>query len=577
MADDDRFTGLNPKICVVLGGSRFVGRSLVLRLLTKGNWIIRIADSPPSIQLDHSHHSLLARALSSGRVSYFPVHLLDKRQITQVIEGSSVVFYMDHAADMKANDFYSCYMFTVQGTKNVINACRECRVKRLIYNSSADVVFDGLHDIHYGDESLSRPWRIENKLSDLKAQAEAMILGINDIDGLSTCALRSSNVFGPGDSELVPFILELGRSGWAKFIIGSGDNLSDFTYSENVAHAHICAEEALSIQAVSVAGKAFFITNNEPMKFGKFISLILEGLGYQRPFIKLPVKMVQYVLLLVMWAHDNMGSRYFSYPFFVHFFHLASHTRTFNCAAAKEDIGYVPVVSLEEGITSTIEAFSHLERDSYYSRDYGSVEQSKAEKLLGGGKVADILLWRDETTSFTYFLVLVMLFHWFFLSGRAFTSSAARLLLLHTVILYGYGSLPLNLFGLPIQRMSLSSFEISEKVVKDSVATMVYLWNIVFQNIKILAQGNDWSVFFKVVISILFLRLILSKFLASSIGIALVFGFTAFFVYEQYESGIDGTVGVLLNSLKESMTFFTTNLPDSMSPLQHDSGSGHEG
>ncbi|XP_028757186.1 3beta-hydroxysteroid-dehydrogenase/decarboxylase isoform X1 [Neltuma alba] len=575
MAVDDRLAGLNHKTCVVLGDSGFVGRSLVLRLLKLGNWIVRIADSPPSIQLDHSHHSLLARALSSGRASYFPVHLSDKRQITQVIEGSSVVFYMDHAADMKANDFYSCYMLTVQGTKNVINACRECRVKRLIYNSSADVVFHGLHDIHDGDESLSCPCKggilqFENMLSDLKAQAEAMILGANDIDGLSTCALRSSNVFGPGDSELVPFILKLGISGWAKFIIGSGDNLSDFTYSENVAHAHICAEEALNFQTVSVAGKAFLITNFEPMKFWKFISFILEGLGYQRPFIKLPVKMVQYILLLVKWAHENIGSRYFSYPLLVHFFHLASHTRTFNCTAAKKDIGYLPVVSLEEGITSTIEAFSHLARDSYHSRD--SIGQSKAEKLLGGGKVADILLWRDETTSFTYFLALVILFHWFFLSGRTFTSSAARLLLFSTVILYGYGILPSNLFGFPIQRTCLSSFEISEKAVKDSVATTVYLWNIGCRNIKILARGSDWSMFFKVAISLLFLKLILSQFLTSSIGIALVFAFTAFFVYEQYESGIDGTVGALSNCLKKSMTFFTTNLPDSMSPLEHDSG-----
>lgn len=53
------------------------------------------------------------------------------------------------------------YLYDVaSGTKNVINACRECRVKRLIYNSSADVVFDGLHDIHDGDESLSCPWKV---------------------------------------------------------------------------------------------------------------------------------------------------------------------------------------------------------------------------------------------------------------------------------------------------------------------------------------------------------------------------------------------------------------------------------
>lgn len=48
-----------------------------------------------------------------------------------------------------------------------------------------------------------------------------------------------------------------------QFIIGTGDNLSDFTFSENVAHAHICAEEALNFQTVSVAGKVSILNINE--------------------------------------------------------------------------------------------------------------------------------------------------------------------------------------------------------------------------------------------------------------------------------------------------------------------------
>lgn len=51
-------------------------------------------------------------------------------------------------------------MTSVSGVKNVINACQECKVKRLIYNSSGDVVFDGSHDICNGDESLPCPWKV---------------------------------------------------------------------------------------------------------------------------------------------------------------------------------------------------------------------------------------------------------------------------------------------------------------------------------------------------------------------------------------------------------------------------------
>lgn len=79
---DDRFADLNPKTCVVLGGRGFLGRSLVLRLLKLGNWIVRVADSAQSLQLHHSE-SLLEQALSSSRASYFHVDLLDKRSIVK--------------------------------------------------------------------------------------------------------------------------------------------------------------------------------------------------------------------------------------------------------------------------------------------------------------------------------------------------------------------------------------------------------------------------------------------------------------------------------------------------------------
>ncbi|XP_027191591.1 3beta-hydroxysteroid-dehydrogenase/decarboxylase isoform X2 [Cicer arietinum] len=565
MAVDDRFTDLNPKTCVVLGGRGFLGRSLVLKLLKLGNWIVRVADSTHSLQL-HNSESLLSEALSSSRASYFHLDLTDKHRIVKVLEGSSVVFYMDVDGSNNSNDFFSCYKLIVQGAKNVIGACRECKVKRLIYNSSADVVFDSLHN---GDKSMAYPWKVDNMLIDLKAQAEALILNANDIDGVLTCSLRPSNVFGPGDTEFVPQFLKLARYGFAKFIIGTGDNLADFTFYENVTHAHICAEEALNFQTVSVAGKAFFITNLEPMKFWEFLSLLLEGLGYQRPSIKLPANLVQYLLSVLKWLHEKLGPRCFNYPLLVHFFQLALHTRTFSCAAAQKDIGYSPIVSLEEGVTLTIDSFSHLARDAYISRCCGSVDRSKADMLLGSGKVADILLWRDEKASFTCFLGLFFLFYWFFLSGSTFISSSARLLLLATLLLCGHGFLPSKLFGFPIQKVPVSNFKISNTAVKDLVAITVHLWNKGFQDIKGLAQGDDWSAFFKVAVFLYLLKLVLSKLLTTLIGIGLVFAFMVFFVYEQYESEIDGLLDILITCLKEFMIYLMRILPVSASRLLH--------
>ncbi|KAK4566607.1 hypothetical protein RGQ29_002751 [Quercus rubra] len=558
---EERLTEPNPKTCVVLGGRGFIGKSLVHRLLRLGKWIVRVADSAHSLQLDSSSESdsLLSQAIASARASYHQVDLRDFSQIIRAIEGSSVVFYMDFG-DLQRDDICNCYLIMVQGAKNVINACRECKVRRLIYNSSADVVFDGLHDINNGDETLRYPWKYMDITSDFRAQAEALVLFANDIDGLLTCALRPSNVFGPGDTQLVSFLVNLAKSGWAKFIIGSGENMSDFTFAENVTHAHICAEEALDFQMASVAGKAFFITNLEPMKFWEFVSLILENLGYPRPSIKVPARMAWYILLLVKWMHEKLGFSNYNHSVSAHYVQLASRSRTFNCTAAQKHFGYSPVVSLEEGVTLTIESLSHLTKESCHEKYIDCNEQSKVEKLLGSGEVADILLWRDEKKTFTYFLALFLLFHWFFLSGRTFISSTATILLLISVILFGFGIISSKIAGFTFQRMSSSCFEISETVVKDSITTLACLWNKGVRHIQALAHGEDWSNFLKVAASLYFLKF-LSQSLSVVIGIALVYAFTAFFVYEQYESEIDGFAKVLFKSIKESMELLARNLP----------------
>lgn len=58
--------------------------------------------------------------------------------------------------------------------------------------------------------------QFKNVYSELKAQAEALVLLASDIDGLLTCAVRPSNIFGPGDKQLLPSLVDVAKSSWAK-------------------------------------------------------------------------------------------------------------------------------------------------------------------------------------------------------------------------------------------------------------------------------------------------------------------------------------------------------------------------
>ncbi|KAK6146320.1 hypothetical protein DH2020_020189 [Rehmannia glutinosa] len=574
------------KTCAVLGGRGFIGRPLVERLLRLGNWIVRVVDAAKSPELKPSE-SLLADAFSSGRAAYFQVDVRDISQIIEAIEGVSVVFYTD-SMDSLPPDFYCCYKIIVQGAKNVVNACRECKVKRLIYNSSADVIFDNVHDVRGGDESLPYSGQFWDMVADLRTQAEALILFANDIDGLLTCALRPCNVFGPGDKQLLPLLVNMAKSNWAKFIIGSGNNQSDFTYVENVAHAHICAEESLRSQMVTMSGKVFsksellfvmsitftsreeylglkflqvfFITNLEPMEFWDFASLLLEGLGYQRPVISLPAWVVHCIVYLIKLLHVKSDSRKLDLCASVfNIYALASRTRTFSCSAAQKHIQYSPVVSMEEAVKPTVDSFSHLTIDSPFMRYKDSNEPSKVEKLLGSGE--DILLWRDEKKSFFCFLVLALLYYWFFLSGRAFISSVAKLFLLISVLLSGHHILPLIGYGSRIPRLSSSCFEISEVDMRNSFFTMKCMWDKLDCILKSLAQGEDWSTFFKASSFLYFCKLIVPHHLNAAIGLALVLSFTLCFVYEQYEEKIDGIARVVYSIARKTTILLVRKLP----------------
>ncbi|KMZ68767.1 3beta-hydroxysteroid-dehydrogenase/decarboxylase isoform 3 [Zostera marina] len=526
-------------VCTVVGRRNDpLVNSLILMLLKTKEWDVRLADLTKKDGLGDLGENW-------SEVKIVGTDLMVRSQVFEAIRGSSAVFLMDLSEPL-VYDSYDCYVSIVQGTKNVVNICKECKVKRLIYNSSADVVFDGLHEIHNGNESLPYPYKFEDTLIDFKAQSESIVLIANGSDGLLTCALRPSNTFGPKDMHFIKFLVNKAQTGAFKFIIGSGEPLADFTYVDNVSYAHILAEKALCSKESSVAGKPFFITNLEPMKIWEFIALTLHGLGYQRPYIHLPTKLALFFVMIMDWLcrelcwERNARSSFFT----ISMIHALSRTRTFDCSKAKNILGYLPIVSLKEGISLTIDSFSDLANKTLISKDRDISIPSKAEKFLGSREVAEILLWRDEKKTFSYIVGLFFLYYWFLLSGRTWITSVAKLLQLVMIILFIYGRLPSSVFNFHIGKLSPSYFYISETSVKNIIKPIANLWNQGVYILRSIAQGRDGRLFLKVCGSLYLLTLFLRFSLNTLTGLGLVTVFTIFIVYEQHETEVDRLVSI---------------------------------
>jgi nucleoside-diphosphate-sugar epimerase len=270
-------------------------------------------------------------------------NLSDQRAVSQACRNVDIVFHVGAKAGVwgKRTEFYEA---NVAGTRSVVAACLENGIDRLVYTSSPSVVFNGL-DMEGVDESVPYPGHYKAEYPATKAEAERLVLAANCRE-LSTVSLRPHLIWGPGDTHLVPGILERGRSGKLRRI-GSGNKLVDFTYIDNAAEAHLCAAEHL-FPGSPAAGKAFFISQDEPMPLWNFINRILECGGLPNVTGRIPRGLAYGAGALLESIYRLLPLR--GEPRLTRFLvEELSTAHWFDNSAAREHLNYVPKVSMNEG------------------------------------------------------------------------------------------------------------------------------------------------------------------------------------------------------------------------------------
>lgn len=341
-------TRLRPasKKCTVIGGSGFLGQYMVERLLDRG-YSVNVFD--------------IRQGFENDRVQFFIGDLCNKKDLLPALQGVNVVFHCASPAPSSDNRELF-YRVNYTGTKTIIEVCKEAGVQKLVLTSSASVTFEGT-DIQNGAEDRPYASKPIDYYTETKILQEKEVLSANDpASNFLTVAIRPHGIFGPRDPQLVPILIETAKSGKMKFMIGNGKNLVDFTYVENVAHGHILAAEHLQKDS-RLGGKAYHITNDEPIPFWTFLSRILVGLNYDAPKYHVPYWLAYYlaffVSLLVLLISPLVKIKPTFTPMRVA---LAGTYHYYSCERAKKDMGYKPVVRLDEAVARTIQGYSHLKK-----------------------------------------------------------------------------------------------------------------------------------------------------------------------------------------------------------------------
>jgi sterol-4alpha-carboxylate 3-dehydrogenase (decarboxylating) len=291
-------------------------------------------------------------------VRFLRVDMRDPEGTSAICAGQDVVFHNASIVHTRQSRKEDVWAVNFGGARNVLAGCRKHGVGRLVYVSSASAVYEG-RDIENGDESLPYSRISQAPYADSKIAAEKEILKANGKDGLFTCALRPHVVFGPGDERFLPAILDRAKKGRLKYAVGLGRKLSDFTYATNIVDALLLADEKLR-PGSAVGGSAYFITNGEPMGFWDFVSQMLARLHLPPIRGRVPFP-VAYAVAAAYEAADTLrggtlNSENGLSRFAVRY--MCTH-HYFSIARARRDLGYVPAVSIADGIERTAR---HLEQ-----------------------------------------------------------------------------------------------------------------------------------------------------------------------------------------------------------------------
>lgn len=292
--------------------------------------------------------------LSQMGVTMVQGDIADFFRLKEAMRSCDLVFHVAAKAGVwgSKDDYFKP---NVQGAENIIRACQELAITRLVYTSTPSVTFAGIDEAGI-DESQPYAKSFLNYYAESKALAEQLVLAAShgretdslDDKQLKTVALRPHLIWGPNDPHLVPRVLERARAGKLK-LVGKEDKLVDTIYVENAAYAHILAAIALNKPQANCIGKAYFISNDEPITMAAILNNILNCADLPPVTKRVPRSVAYAVGSTLEWFYKLVNKQ--QEPVMTRFVaRQLSTCHYFDISAAKKDLGYKPLINIEEGM-----------------------------------------------------------------------------------------------------------------------------------------------------------------------------------------------------------------------------------
>lgn len=340
---------------LVTGGAGFLGKHLVKSLLEEGCKVRSLDRMETPVK--HKNLKILTG------------DICDAVLIRKAVKGVDTIFHTAAVIETRGSaavgeDYRErLYDINVEATKQLVILARAAGVKRFVYTSSNSVVLGG-SPLRGVDETEPYTKRLRDLYTETKVAAEKWVLKQNAVDGMFTCAVRPSSIWGPGDQTMFKRIFEQILAGNLHAKIGMGSEKLDNTYVHNLIQGQIKAAKHL-VDGGAAPGQAYFINDDEPINAFEFVKPVMDAIGVKLPFLAVPGQVVIRSLEAWEFLHTKFG--FPSPPLAPSDVERVAMDNYFSVNKARLELGYEPQYDSKKGMEESIpyykELFEKMKRD----------------------------------------------------------------------------------------------------------------------------------------------------------------------------------------------------------------------